>query len=387
MESILREGHLRTGLFTSPHLVDVRERIRVNGGLLPMAKFEEHVMDTYHLLGEERMETIGFFQFLTLTTLRLFSKTTTNGVQVDVLILETGIGGKLDFTNAVDQPLCCAITRLDFDHTELLGKTIQLIAAQKAGICKKGVPLFTPATQEADGLPVIQEVAKEQNAPLILVDELKDVVGIGIHGGPPQIENASLASEMAKFVFKKLKNNDDSLVRGYISSGLKNCKFPGRAQVEKNEDGTTFFLDGAHTPKSVEFASIWFASSSSSDSERVLVFHCSPDRDYELLLKKIYENVPNLRKAFFVKPTGGVNPGTKEFHDQLANEWGRLDKKNEARSLDHAKDLRKEIDNWKAKGEIKDVFVIGSFYTIGDALTLWIDNWDVEKAFPPYSKE
>jgi len=143
LDSILRKANLKVGVFTSPHLVDIRERIRINGKPLDVETFERHVVATYQAL--QNVDPPGFFHLMTLCAFRIFSLEE----HVDVLILETGIGGRLDATNALDKPICCSITRLDYDHMEMLGDTLDKIAFEKAGIMKRGVPVFTCASQPA----------------------------------------------------------------------------------------------------------------------------------------------------------------------------------------------------------------------------------------------
>jgi folylpolyglutamate synthase len=381
LESILREGNLKTGLFTSPHLVDVRERIRINGKLLPQDVFEEYVMDTYRLLGPERMATIGFFQFLTLTTFRIFAKTTVKRQDIDVLVLEVGIGGRLDYTNAIDSPICCAITRLDLDHTELLGPTISLIAAEKAGIAKPGVTLYTPTTQAPDGLDVIRSVCEQQGAPLVLVPPLCDQkLRLGIGGGEHQLENAAIASALARHVFAKLKPSTQ--ISEYVyTKGLENCRFPGRAQIERNSDGLTFYMDGAHTPLSVEKASKWFNLVTPKNEKKILVFHCSPDRDGRKLLQIIKADNADISLALFLPPSTGVNAGGPSYHEELASIWQSLGKECKAIVLKvDPLAVKRLLSEMHQADSLQHVFVVGSFYIVGDALKYWVD-WSAEKAF------
>ena len=332
-------------------------------------------METYRSLGPERMETIGFFQFMTLTAFRIFSKTTLRREEIDVLILETGIGGRLDYTNSLDKPLCCAITRLDYDHMDLLGHTIELIAGEKAGIIKYGVPLFTPTTQVKEGLNVIQRQCEKIGSPLYLVQPLTSSHAIGIGGGAHQLENAGLAKAMAKFVYSKLKASE--LLDDVVDSGLAKCVFPGRAQVEQNSTGTTFYLDGAHTPASVEYAVKWYQSIVPKHESQCLIFHCSPDRDGKKMLSIIHEFSPNIKIACFLAPTTGVNPGPLSYHNELAKLWTEICEDGQGFTLTDTKAVKSFLEELK----VKHVFVIGSFYLVGDALKYWVDNWSVDKAF------
>ncbi|KAH9261176.1 hypothetical protein BASA81_000880 [Batrachochytrium salamandrivorans] len=383
VESILRQGKLRTGLFTSPHLVDIRERIRLNGKLLPRQEFDDHVMTTYKLLGVERMETIGFFQFLTLAMFRIFAL---KRHEVDVLILETGIGGRLDFTNCVDSPVCCAITRLDFDHVSLLGNTLELIAGEKAGIAKSKTRLFTLASQPAL-LPVIQHCCDQVGAVMETVEPLDaSKFDIGIKGGAHQLENAALASAMARVVFAKLNprllERQDAM-NETIAVGLATCRFPGRAQVEKMlSNQVTCYLDGAHTPISVECAAKWFQSTAMDQGttpkkKRALVFHCSADRNPKHLLE-IIRHECTFDYVFMVPPTSGPR-SPAGYHDQLVQYWNELNS-TKATVVETCSPLALK-QRLSDLPEITQVLVVGSFFLVGDALQFWVEDWNVEQAF------
>ena len=338
-------------------------------------------METYRLLGNERMETVGFFQFMTLVTFRLFASTTLNRQEVDVLVLETGIGGRLDFTNAVDSPLCCAITRLDYDHTEILGDTISLIASEKAGIIKPKTKLFTPSTQADEGLLVLSNTCEALKAPLQLVAPLVDEdVVVGIDGGAHQRENAGLAMAMAKYVFSRLQ--PDRVVHSNIfSQGLAECRFPGRAQTATSQGGQKFYLDGAHTPLSVECATRWFREAVPITEAKVLVFHCSPDRDAKTLLTTIKLLIPELKKAYFVSPSSGLNAGGSGYHEKLALLWNTLDAENQGKGFTGTPEEFKTTLEALFGNGYKHVYIVGSFYIVGDALKYWVDGWNIEQAF------
>lgn len=161
LAAILQEAGYRVGLYTSPHLVDFRERIRVNGQPVP----EEYVVN---FVETERnfFEPLhpSFFELTTAMAFRYFADE-----QVDVAVIEVGLGGRLDCTNIL-QPDLCIITNISFDHTQFLGDTLDKIAEEKAGIIKSGIPVIigetTPETK-----PVFMEKAQEVGAPLFLAEQ------------------------------------------------------------------------------------------------------------------------------------------------------------------------------------------------------------------------
>ena len=182
LESIYRAAGLRVGLFTSPHLVSFRERIQINrrwvGG-----------DDVVRLVGElqpwlksfPEVHHPTFFEVVTVMALKFFAEQ-----HCDLVIWETGLGGRLDATNIVT-PLASVITNIQFDHEQWLGDTLAKIAAEKAGIIKPGVPVIT-ATDEPEALAVIEQTAREKNAPLTTV---------AADGNPPLTKFAALFRDAA----------------------------------------------------------------------------------------------------------------------------------------------------------------------------------------------
>jgi dihydrofolate synthase/folylpolyglutamate synthase len=162
LESIYRAAGLRPGLFTSPHLVSFRERIQVNRRLIPEPEVVRLVEELQPLLKQFSSDHHPtFFEVVTVMALKFFT-----GQKCDLVIWETGLGGRLDATNVVT-PLASVITNIAFDHQQWLGDTLGKIAAEKAGIIKPAVPVIT-AADEPEVLAVIEKTAREENAPLHL---------------------------------------------------------------------------------------------------------------------------------------------------------------------------------------------------------------------------
>lgn len=161
LAAILQEAGYRVGLYTSPHLIDFRERIRINGEMMP----EEYVVNFVekHRFFFEPLHP-SFFELTTAMAFRYFAD-----VKVDVAIIEVGLGGRLDCTNIITPDLC-VITNISFDHTQFLGNTLAKIAGEKTGIIKKGIPVIIgEATEETR--PVFAEKAEEMDAPIIFAED------------------------------------------------------------------------------------------------------------------------------------------------------------------------------------------------------------------------
>ena len=149
----------KTGFYSSPHLVHVRERIRINGSPIDEKSFTTSFSTVYNLIREKKLaheEMPAYFKFLTLLAFHIFVKE-----KVDVAIIEVGIGGENDCTNVITNPVVCGVTSLDYDHTRLLGDTIEEIAWQKAGIMKKG-SLCATVQQVAGAMDVIENRSRER---------------------------------------------------------------------------------------------------------------------------------------------------------------------------------------------------------------------------------
>jgi folylpolyglutamate synthase len=337
IERILRGLGYKTGLFTSPHLIDVRERIRINGEPIDKESFLKTLRWTFDTLKEKATDDAGmpaYFRFLTLVGLKTFLDQ-----NVDVVILEVGLGGRLDATNCVQNPVVCGVSSLGFDHMDLLGHTLPEIAREKGGIFKTGVPAFS-VPQPADALAALHDKARELGTEVKVVRPLQEYslpkeydttesLTLGIAGEHQKI-NASLAVALAGMwegTIAHSKNSkqveggaeraaqiaEGTLPKEYIQ-GLSKAFWPGRSQIFLDTtvpvNKLSFFLDGAHTEESMATCADWFADSSSSSSsslsgkkgntssddeegelQRVLLFNCTPDRDPQKLLKPLAENL------------------------------------------------------------------------------------------------
>ncbi len=228
IDSICRAQGYRTGLFTSPHLVTFRERIRVNGELISEDAVANGLTTIRNLVANWDPHPT-FFEVVTALALKHFSDT-----RSEIVILETGLGGRLDATNAV-QSNVSVITPIDFDHEQWLGKTIPEIAAEKAGIIKQGVPVVS-APQRPEAEKVIRGRAAESGAPQEVVTKPYDETPIAL-AGPHQRQNAAIA--IAALRAAKIVVDDSA-----ISRGLSSIEWPARFQ---RWDERTI-IDGAHNP-------------------------------------------------------------------------------------------------------------------------------------------
>ncbi|KAJ7684032.1 FolC bifunctional protein [Mycena rosella] len=284
-DSILREAQpqWKTGLYTSPHLVAVRERIRINGKPLSEEDFAKFFFEVWDRINENktRKETTpfkpGYFRFMTLVAFHTFLS-----LKVDVTILEVGVGGTHDSTNIVPKPVVTGITALGIDHVNVLGKTLAEIAWQKGGIFKEGVPAFT-VNQPVEGLEVLRQQAKDlKSSEFNVVSSVPGLsqIKLGL-AGAHQIQNATLAVYLVRSFLQSRDLISDELLTDDFVRGLESARWPGRCQTVADPafTGTTWHLDGAHTLESLECCMQWFVSPGvglQPDARiRILVFNCT----------------------------------------------------------------------------------------------------------------
>ncbi len=242
LESIYRAAGRRVGLFTSPHLVSFRERIQVNRQLIPEAAVSRLVGE---LRAANRQNEATLFEFATVMALKYFAEQ-----KCDLVVWETGLGGRLDATNIVT-PLASVITNITFDHTQWLGDTLGKIAAEKAGIIKSGVPVVT-ATDAPEALAVIQEVARQKHAPLTLLTADKVESQFAGTPAPPlpgehQKVNAALALATVEALQKQIP-----ITAADVCAGMAAVNWPGRLQLIQKPNGQRILLDGAHNAAGAE---------------------------------------------------------------------------------------------------------------------------------------
>ena len=243
LESIYRAAGLRVGLFTSPHLISFRERLQVNRALISeseVARLVQEMQSWCASFPTDHHPT--FFEVVTVLALRWFE-----AQGCDLVVWETGLGGRLDATNIVT-PLASVITNIQFDHEKWLGHTLAEIAREKAGIVKPGVPVLT-ATTEPEALAVIEAVAGALASPLRVVraDPAKpDATSRPAHLpllGDHQIANACLAGAVVECLQDRIP-----VAPTAVRQGLETVSWLGRLQVIRPDSGRTLILDGAHNP-------------------------------------------------------------------------------------------------------------------------------------------
>tara|TARA_Y100001970_G_scaffold150565_1_gene184577 strand:- start:1290 stop:2531 length:1242 start_codon:yes stop_codon:yes gene_type:complete len=239
---ILIESGLTVGLYTSPHLVNFNERIQVNS-----RKISDHDIALFMKNNSKYIKKIGttFFETTTAMALDYFNKKS-----VDIAVIETGLGGRLDSTNVIS-PLVCGITSISLDHSDILGDTVEKISEEKAGIIKKNIPVYI-FEQNENIVEIIKKKSVANNAPLTIIKR-NEINFCSIHNqgtvfrykncnvklplaGKHQVQNCVLAIDIAEFVLKKI---DENILNRAISKLL----WPGRMEKISRDN---IYFDVAH---------------------------------------------------------------------------------------------------------------------------------------------
>ena len=346
LESIYRASGLRVGLFTSPHLVSFRERIQVNRQLIPEADIVR-LVEELRMANKENEATL--FEFATVMALKFFAEQ-----KCDLVIWETGLGGRLDATNIVT-PLASVITNIALDHEQWLGDTLGKIAAEKAGIIKPGVPTVTSA-DEPEALGVIEKIAQEKQAPLTRVTRAFCLqAGVGMAAlslpGEHQKLNAALALATVGILQKQIAVTEEQ-----IRAGLAGVNWPGRLQSIQKPDGKDILLDGAHNVAGAKVLREALEKSFPL-AGRTLILGVLQDKDWQ----HICETLAPLAARIFTVPVSSER--TADAKD-LAAACGALNPSSEILACANlAEALKKSAD---------DAFVIvtGSLYLVGEALEM-----------------
>lgn len=384
LESIYRAAGLRVGLFTSPHLVAFSERIQVDRRPIPEGEVAGLVAEMRGWLregwesaeagapryssarilepGGAGMESSRsgaprsggevhptFFEVVTVMALRYFAEQ-----KCDLVVWETGLGGRLDATNIVT-PLVSLITNIQYDHQKWLGETLASIAGEKAGIIKAGVPVIT-ATDAPEALHVIAESARQQSAPLTIVaaSEMQqpplDTIALPLLGRHQRM-NAAVALDAVRALAPQIPVREEA-----IRAGLLGVRWAGRLQLVTRPSGQRILLDGAHN---VGGAHTLVAALEEyfPRTERTLVLGILQDKDWP----RICEVLAPLARRILVVPVSNERTAAPE---QLQAACARANPTGETvvcRSLGEALKLAEEEPF---------VVVTGSLYLIGEALEL-----------------
>lgn len=346
LASVLQEEGYKVGLYTSPHLVDFRERIQVNGRMIP----KKDVVRLFKLVKSKNVN-LTYFEFVTALAFQYFKEQ-----KIDLLVLEVGMGGRLDATNVVN-PLVSVITNISKEHTEVLGNEIKQIAFEKAGIIKRNSPVITNTRKEALG--VIRKVCKERNSELIIVKNKIKKIRSDLNKqiivyrnqkisfpllGDFQLENANVTFE----ILEQLKRFGFGVTMERIKRGLEKTHWPGRVEIINRNP--LFILDSAHNPAGVRALKSFV--SKLDYNKLILVMGMLEDKDYKRMIRYLK---PLASKTIITKPRMYRALEPEIIGKEVKNHFIIRSEISEA--LEEARSFAKKDDA---------ILVTGSIYLIGN---------------------
>lgn len=265
LSSILTCAGKKVGLFTSPHIFKYNERIQICGNPISDDELVEYTFSITELADKNNID-LTEFEILTTVMFKYFADK-----EVDVVVLETGLGGRFDATNVIKKNLCSVITHIDYDHTERLGKTLDKIAYEKAGIIKSGCPCIV-----FEGREVYRDITDEIGSMLVLISPFADSSNLALKGVYQQ-ENLSLALAVIEEIFPEIPQN-------VVDMGLKNVKHICRFQYIEDKN---LIIDGAHNPNGIN-SLVQSLDYYYPNAKRRYIFGCLKNKNYEQMLNNLF---------------------------------------------------------------------------------------------------
>ena len=332
LSSIIQEANYKVGLYTSPHLVDFRERIKINGDMISkdsVLKFMHENFDFFE------SNNLSFFEMTVGLAFDYFSKN-----KVDIAIIEVGMGGRLDSTNIIN-PILSIITNISLDHTRFLGSNISDIAKEKAGIIKDNTPVIIGQTQQEIS-PIFTEIAKSKKSEIIFADHfIYDTYNCDLKGDyqKKNIKTVLKSTEILKHLDYKI---NDSHIKTGLNNVSNNTGLQGRWQVIQRKP--MIICDTAHNEAALGEVISQLMDMEYSDLHFIIGF--SNDKN----LKKISKIFPEDSKYYFVQSKVGRARDAKEVRDifKLNNRCG-----------DYYKSIENTINYVKGVSKENDIIFIG----------------------------
>lgn len=365
MQALLLSEGIKTGFFTSPHLICLNERIRMDGEMITDAQFLEvfqEVLDVVEEMKKDGLKHPTFFEFLFGMAMVYFAR-----ADAEYVILETGLGGRLDATNSVDRPFLTVITSVNLDHMEILGNTVEQIAAEKAGIIKEGVPLICDANNR-ESLEVIRTICQKKKAPCREISknayEIKEITGKDIaflctdayyesvmwvvrSRAVYQVMNAALALAAMKEICKDGRKHIHRW-----QEAMESVTWEGR--MEEVLPG--IIVDGAHNMGAIE-AFVESVQAVKAKEKTVVLFSAVKEKSYEEMIRYL---CTHMDADSYVIMTIDNDRGVKAA--ELASVFEKYTEKTVTAEHDVKAALKKAV---QMKGEKGQLYCLGSLYLVG----------------------
>ena len=342
LSSVLQEAGYKVGLYTSPHLVDFRERVRINGEMISKDSVSEFMLNNIDFFEQSN---VSFFEMTVGLAFDYFSKN-----KVDIAIIEVGMGGRLDSTNIIN-PILSVITNISFDHTKFLGSSISDIAKEKAGIIKENIPVVIGETQK-ETKPIFIDFANTKNSKIVFADNfIFDNYNCDLKGDyqKKNIKTVLKSTEILKYLDYKI---NDSHIESGLNNVSNNTGLRGRWQVIQRKP--MIICDTAHNEAALREVISQLTDMEYSDLHFIIGF--SNDKN----LEKISKLFPKDSNYYFVQSKVGRARDAKEVRDifKLNNRCGDYYKSIE-NTIKYVKDVSKENDI---------IFIGGSTFVVSEIL-------------------
>jgi dihydrofolate synthase/folylpolyglutamate synthase len=378
MASILQEAGFKTGLYTSPHILKFNERIRVNGAMISVDDMVRHFLKL-----EPHIEEIGstFFEVTTVMAFSYFAEQ-----NVDIAVIETGLGGRLDSTNIIS-PELSVITSIDLDHMEFLGTTLPKIAFEKAGIIKQNTPVIVGENRgELRG--VFEKKAAEEEAEITFLKDIFDVENVVFKkdfsteisfknvvksenslkkittalAGKHQVQNTLTAYAAIEVLKEKYPVSDEALENGF-KNVKKNVGLRGRIELLKSEP--PLVVDVAHNPAGTKVLKETLELCGYSDVKWNLVFGAMADKDFAEMLQPLKEITGEIFAA-----------APKNERAAKAEKIGEIARESDFKNVSEFGSIAEAVEAACKKGA--PMLICGSFYVVDEALRALQENCGIE---------
>lgn len=367
INSVLRSSNLRVGMFTSPHLTDIRERFQISGELCSKEQFQQAEQKVRSITREMQKDGLAhptFFEYIFAIGMVIFQQ-----AEVACAVVETGLGGRLDATNIIGKPLLSIITSISLEHTEILGTRIEEIAREKAGIIKQQVPVIVDGSEPL-ALPVIQRIAEEKQAPLEIIS--KDMIKILLNNGKNidfsmdceydvtdvripfpaeyQVMNAALALAAVNRLKEYFLITDTA-----ITEGFRTMTWWGRMEEVYPE----VYLDGAHNVSGIQ--AFLKTAEGMTEQPSILLFSMVQEKNYREAIRILCKN-GQYEEIILTEISNNPRALSVEYLKQCFLEEGMPDAKIKA-IQEPQKAFAQALEDKKLG---QNVFCIGSLYLVGE---------------------
>ena len=365
LQNILTESGKKCGLFISPYVVDFRERMQIDGEYIPEAALCRYIEKIKTILSNTPAEfTPTEFELITAVMFCWF-----NDEKVDFAVIEVGLGGRLDATNVIENPKVSVITKIDLDHTGILGNTLSQIAAEKCGIIKENCPTVTSGMQSDEALETIKKIASERTSKLIVTNSASIIPKVTKEGTFANIDGLDLHSKMLgnhqadnmSIAVAAIKASNLDITDEAIKNGIYSAVMPARTEIISQEPFV--MLDGSHNPAGAKALATTLDQIGICGATAIVGM--MKDKDVDEVVDVLVPNFTNV-----ITVTVGSNPRAISGEELMAKCKGKC------KNVFAAPDYVSAISLASTVSENAPIIVFGSLYLAGDIRPMLLDFFE-----------